>query len=184
MMVRTVANVHELNQILHLQAQNHYTNITENIKIKDGFVTVKHDISTLKAMNTAAKQIIALDKNKVIGYALAMPREFQQIIPVLIPMFEMFSSIQYKGKQLSLHNYYVMGQICIAKEYRGKGIFKMLYDKHQEIYSSTYDLILTEVSSSNIPSMKAHQKVGFETIHSFQDATDHWHILAWDLQSF
>jgi 2-polyprenyl-3-methyl-5-hydroxy-6-metoxy-1,4-benzoquinol methylase len=47
-----------------------------------------------------------------------------------------------------------------------------LYLKHKKSFLDKFELCLTEVSSSNLRSMKAHQKVGFETIYSFDYQID------------
>jgi hypothetical protein len=170
----------ELEQILNLQEANLAPNIPVNDRKSNGFVTVKHDLNVLKKMNAAAPQIIAKDGDQVVGYALVMPKEFSAFVPVLVPMFEMFENLSYKGKLLTDYRYYVMGQICIADTHRGKGLFEELYKYHKEMYSKKFEVCLTEVSSSNPRSMRAHQKVGFKTIHNFDDATDNWNILLWD----
>jgi ribosomal protein S18 acetylase RimI-like enzyme len=170
----------ELNQILQLQQSNHFYHLTDEEKRLNGFVTVKHDIELLKKMNAVAKQIIAIDNDVVVGYALVMLREFSEVVPVLQPMFHMFNQLSYLNKPLDDYSYYVMGQICIAATHRGQGIFEKLYLKHQEAYSSLFELCLTEISQYNLRSMKAHLKVGFKTIHSFQDETDYWNIMLWD----
>lgn len=28
--------------------------------------------------------------------------------------------------------------------------------------------------------MKAHESIGFKTIHTFEDETDQWNIIVWD----
>ncbi len=170
----------ELQQILSLQEKNLVQNVPATNKTANGFVTVKHDLYVLQKMNAAAKQIIAKDGDKVVGYALVMPKSFSGMIPVLQPMFEMFGKLSYNGKSLEDFSYYVMGQICIADTHRGIGIFEGLYQKHKEIYSKQFDICLTEVSSSNPRSMRAHEKVGFKLIHNFDDKTDNWNILVWD----
>jgi hypothetical protein len=170
----------ELNQILALQAANHKDNLPAESKRESGFVTVRHNLELLKKMNAAAGQVIAKDGDDVIGYALVMPREFSPLIPVLMPMFDLFSTLSYKGRALSGYTYYVMGQICVAESHRGQGVFQQLYDGHRKFYSAQFELCLTEVSSSNGRSMRAHEKAGFETIHHFEDDTDRWNILAWD----
>jgi L-amino acid N-acyltransferase YncA len=109
-----------------------------------------------------------------------MLKEISPLIPVLMPMFEMFNTLSYNGRVLSSYKYYVMGQICVAESHRGQGVFQQLYDGHRKFYSNQFELCLTEVSSSNTRSMRAHEKVGFRTIHSFEDNTDRWNILAWD----
>ncbi|WP_271785437.1 GNAT family N-acetyltransferase [Aquimarina algiphila] len=180
MKIKLVESNNELEQILELQNDNHYENIPPDLKNKNGFVTVRHNLELLLKMNDKAKQIIAVENGKVIGYALVMLKKFRNLIPVLVPMFDNFEDTRYKNSKLSNFNYYVMGQVCISEKHRGKGIFKSLYLKHREIYSSQFELCLTEVSSSNLISMKAHQKVGFKTISTFKDSTDEWNILAWD----
>lgn len=168
-----------LEEILRLQKENHIALISSDNK-SDGFVTVIHDLPVLQLMNSLNKQVIALENGQVIGYALVMPKELKDSIPILVPMFDMFEVIPFKGRQLSTWNYYVMGQVCIAQSHRGKGIFEQLYLKHKETYSKQYDLCITEVSTSNPRSMRAHEKVGFRTIHTFEDKSDQWNILTWD----
>ena len=131
-------------------------------------------------MNNSASQIIASHNGEVVGYALVMLKEFCEMIPVLTPMFEMFDTLSYQGKQLSNYNFYVMGQICISETHRGQGIFENLYLKHKEAYAGKFEICLTEVSVNNSRSMRAHQKAGFQTIHNFRDQTDDWNILLWD----
>lgn len=170
----------ELEEILTLQETNLSQNVLAENKKANGFVTVKHDFTVLKKMNAAAPQIIAKDGERVVGYALVMPKEFSAFVPVLIPMFDMFEKLSYQGKTLTDYSYYVMGQICIADTHRGQGIFEQLYAKHKEAYSKKYELCLTEISSSNPRSMRAHERVGFKAIHNFDDKTDNWNIMLWD----
>ena len=111
MKIKLVESDVELHQILELQKANHYQNVSEEFKQTDGFVTVMHSFDLLKKMNNAAKQIIAVDNEKVVGYALVMLKEFKEQVPVLMPMFEMFKTIDYKQTCLDHQSYYVMGQI-------------------------------------------------------------------------
>ena len=75
-----------------------------------------------------------------------------------------------------------MGQICVAENYRGKGVFDSLYQKHKELNGSRYDLCVTSVSTRNNRSMRAHERIGFEIVHTFRDQTDEWNILVWNLK--
>ena len=170
----------DLEQILSLQNANHVQNLTAEEKKSEGFVTVKHDMDLLRRMSDSAPQIIVKKNEVVVGYALVMFKEFSAMIPALTPMFDMFKKLSYKEKPLDAFKYYVMGQICIAEEIRGQGFFEKLYLKHKEIYSTRFDICLTEVSVRNTRSMKAHEKVGFQTIHTYKDELDNWNILIWD----
>jgi hypothetical protein len=60
-----------------------------------------------------------------------MLKEFRDLVPILIPLFNTFEEVEYQGKKLGDHNYYAMGQVCIASSHRGKGVFKALYEKHK-----------------------------------------------------
>ncbi len=170
----------ELSQILVLQNENHFENLSKESKMANGFVTVRHNISLLEKMNSLEKQVIAVLDDKVIGYALVMLKELRNAIPVLSPMFDSFEKIKYNNTALPELNYYVMGQICIAKDHRGSGVFQALYEKHKAIYSEKYDLCVTEVSTSNRRSMRAHEKIGFEIIHTYRDTQDEWNIIVWN----
>lgn len=170
----------ELQQILHIQQENYLSNVSSDKKVSDGFVTVQHSLELLSKMNQSARQVIAIDKGMVVGYALVMTKEFSSHIPVLGPMFETFKKISYQGKILDNYSFYVMGQICISETYRGQGIFRELYNTHKRYYSDSFDLCVTQVSTSNQRSMKAHESIGFKTIHTFEDETDQWNIIVWD----
>ncbi len=170
----------DLDQILNLQKCNHVSGLSSTQKEANGFVTVQHDLELLTKMNDAAPQIIAKLNDEVVAYALVMLKEFSALIPTLVPMFDSFKQLSYKGKSLEAYTYYVMGQICIDENYRGQGLFEKLYAKHKETHSTTFDLCLTEVSTSNQRSMKAHERVGFKILHTFKDKTDEWNILVWD----
>ncbi len=178
--LKIVENENELQAILAIQEENHFKTVSSNFSENKGFVTVQHTFEMLQKLNEKAPHIIAKSNEEVAGYALVMLAEFKDLVPVLIPMFKTFENINYKGKPLIDSRYYVMGQVCVKEGFKRQGIFKKLYLKHKEEYSSKFDYCVTEVSSSNIPSMKAHEKVGFKTIHTFKDETDEWNILLWD----
>ena len=97
-------------------------------------------------------------------------------------MVEHLETLKYDGKELSGYHYYVMGQICIHKDYRGKGVFDMLYKKHKDLFEKDYDFVVTEISSSNKRSMRAHQKIGFKIFHTYKDPVDEWNVVIWDWQ--
>ena len=169
----------ELQQILTLQQLNLPKNISKTAAIEQGFVTVEHHFDLLKAMNEVYPHIIAKSANEVVGYALVMVHEFKDQIPVLIPMFEMFDQLEYKGKSMDAYRYFVMGQICIAKAFRGQGIFQGMYQKMKEQLSPYFDFVLTEVATRNVRSMRAHEKVGFKTIKLYKSGGEEWAIVLW-----
>lgn len=170
----------ELLGILELQKLNHLTEISESEKLEQGFVTVRHSLDQLRMMQKIEPHVIAVDGEKVIGYILAMTKKSKDLVPVLVPMFEQFDRLIFGEKRLSAYDYMVIGQICVDKSYRGQGIFNKMYELYRSTFSRRYDFAITEIALSNLRSLKAHQRVGFSTIHEFEDMTQKWAIVLLD----
>ena len=176
----TVESTKELEQILELQQQNLLQNIDEVEMQTQGFVTMIHDLHVLQQMHDLAPSIIAKDNGEVVGYALVMLRECRKLFPPLEPMFKNFENLKYRNTPLNNYKYYVMGQVCIAKKYRRTGLFDQLYMKHKEIYENQFDFIVTEVSTRNQRSLRAHERVGFQKLDVYEDEVDEWSVVLWN----
>ena len=166
------STLEELEQILTLQKNNLPENLSHKEKIEQGFVTVKHSLEILKRMNDECAHTIAKNNNKVVGYALSMTKNFASEIKVLKPMFIELS------KSITEEKYIVMGQICIAKEFRRKGIFKGLYEYMKTaICLDHFNLIITEIDTHNKRSLKAHESIGFIKLHDYSIEDKDWRIV-------
>jgi len=176
----TVSTPEEVTQILALQAANHDSTLSPAEKEAQGFVTVRHDPDVLQRMNQAAPAVIAKDGSRVVGYALVMPRSFGAEVPELVPMFAMLDELTWQDRRLRDHpRWFVMGQICIADGYRGQGLFDGLYAKMQEVCAAHYDFTVTEVAARNTRSLRAHERVGFETMRVYDDPVtgETWYVV-------
>lgn len=171
----------ELQQILRLQQINLPQHISVEESREQGFVTVEHNFHLLSDMNEAAPQVIAVANGEVVGYALVMLRSFAGKVPVLIPMFEKLESLPFQGKPFSTYQYYVMGQVCVDKAFRGRGIFDGMYHEQRRQLSDQYDFVITEVATRNSRSMRAHERVGFQIIEIYTaDSGEEWALILWD----
>ena len=175
-----VTNKDELVQIHKLNQKNLKQNLTLAEQKEQGFITWLYSIELLEKMHELAPSVVVKDGDVVAGYALTTLKESASFHPDFHAMFEKLASVQYRGKPLYSYSLYCMGQLCVAKEYRGKGIVEMLYQKHKELYSTEYDFILTEISTRNYRSIKAHEKVGFRSIHRYTDEMDEWDVVVWN----
>lgn len=181
MRIKQVENTIELQQILELQKKNLPTALSESEAGAAGFVTVSHELELLKEMNDHLPSIIAVENGNLAGYTLSMCKSFRNKIPILIPMFDEIDKLNFRNKKLSETEYLVGGQICVAKAYRGRGLFYKLYNGTRDFYKDDYAFLITEVTSKNPGSMTAHLKCGFEAIHDYSmGGPDTWTILAWD----
>lgn len=178
----TTNSTKEVQQILDLQSINLPKNISTTEAKEQGFVTVHHDLEILSAMNAKFPHVIAKDGDQVIGYTLVMLPEFGNKIPVLVPLFDKINQLSYNGDALQEAPYFVMGQVCVDKQYRGQGVFAGLYQQMKTEMSPHFKYIITEIATRNTRSMRAHEKVGFKTIHIFSTPEEEWAIVAWDWQ--
>lgn len=171
----------ELIQILQLQQNNLSGNLTQEQMVSQGFVTLKHSFDLLKKLNVIENNIIVKDGNDVVGYVLAMTAASSREMPILFDMYESFNHIKYKHITIASYNYLVVGQVCISPEYRGKGVFEKLYESYKNHFKDRYDFAITEISTKNNRSKKAHEKVGFKKIHDYIDRDGAgWEVVLWD----
>jgi GNAT superfamily N-acetyltransferase len=179
-----VSSAEEVGQILELQAANHPSALDPHTIASQGFVTVRHEPSVLQRMNDIAPAIIAKAGDRVVAYALVMPREFAADVPILQPLFERLQTLTWRGASLRGNpRWFVMGQICVAEGYRGIGLFENLYRTMAERYGKRFDFTVTEVAARNRRSLRAHERVGFQRLHVYPDTTtgEEWHVIALDL---
>jgi hypothetical protein len=163
----TSKSIVDLAGIIELQKSNLPSNLSEEEMASGGFVTVMHSLKDLKRMNAIEQSVIAKDEGKIIAYLLAMTKKSKADIPVLIPMFENFEKIKFRGKPLSGYNYIVVGQVCVAKGYRGLGILDNCYAAYKQQFQNKYDFAITEIATKNQRSINAHKRIGFTEIHRY-----------------
>ena len=162
----------ELKQILALQQQNLPKHLTEEEKRSQGFLTIEHTLDLLKEMNAIFPHTLAMDSEELVGYALSMSPKSGDSIELLRPLFSQIETL-LGGTE----DYMVMGQICIAKSHRGKGIFRGLYHKMQEFLPDKYDKIITEVDTRNTRSLQAHKAIGFRELKRYPKAGREWSLI-------
>lgn len=171
----------ELLGILQLQKENLSGALTKEEMNEQGFVTVIHRYDDLKKLNDIEKHVIAKDQDEVIAYLLAMTQLSKSDIPILIPMFDMFSQVSFAGKTVSQFNYIVVGQVCVGRNYRGKGVLDNCYTLYKDHYKSRYDFAITEIDSNNPRSLQAHKRIGFGEISRYGiPGENEWVIVLWD----
>ena len=175
-----VTSLNELEQIQELNCQNLKANFSVEEQAQEGFVSWPYSLKLLEQMNGLAPSIIVKQEEDVVGYALVTLVEASAFHEDLKLMLANISTVQYKGRSLAHYNFYLMGQVCIKKEFRGKGVFSLLYQEHKKVYSKDYELLVTEISAKNKRSLKAHEKLGFETIHKYKIDEDEWIVVAWN----
>lgn len=162
----------ELKQILVLQQKNLANNLSEEEALTQGFLTVEHTFDLLKQMNDVVPHTLAMDDEQLVGYALSMSPKFGNEIDILRPMFAEINK-RIKAEK----DYMVMGQICVAKSHRGKGVFRGLYSNMQKFLPENCTKIVTEVDTRNARSLQAHFAVGFHELKRYAKAGREWSLI-------
>ena len=162
----------DLDEILRLQRENLPAQLSPEESAREGFVTVQHTREALAQMHALAPSIVARRDGVFAGYALTMPPEARACAPILAPMF------QQLDERLAGRRYYVMGQICIARPFRGQGLFDHLYAAQFQHCRARWDLCVTEVSLDNPRSLRAHQRLGFTPLSQH----DRWVVLSSEIR--
>lgn len=170
-----------LEEILALQRRYSARALSPEQQSEEGFVFAEHTLPLLRRMAAAAPQAIALADDRVVGYCLALPLAMRDELPSLRPMFEAFERSVYRDRPLPDYRLIVGGQVCVDREYRGQGLLARLYEQVRVSLPFPCDLCVTEVALRNVVSLRAHERMGFQTISTYSDGREDWAIVAWDL---
>lgn len=175
-----VSSPTEIIGIRDLQALNLKQNITSEEAIDQGFLTAAFNIEYLQAMNAASPSIIAKDGDKVVGYALVATKDSRKGHNLVEGLFDAIDKSDYNGKLLRDVNYVVVGQLCVAKEYRGQDLVQKLYGHFRDCLSKEFTYLVTDIAQANVRSLKAHKKRGFQVINELMYGGFKWDIVLWD----
>ncbi len=129
----------------------------------------EYSFDYLKEMHESHPSIVLKDRasNQVVGYALATTFEIASKHNLLLELVNLLDKLEYKGKKLSNAKCIIVGQLCIAKAYRGKQLALELYRAFQSSLDSHYDYSVTEVRTDNARSLRLHEKAGYVVIYRY-----------------
>ena len=178
--IKRVSQYAELEGIRHLQEINLKRNLPPGEAEKQGFVTAEYSLEFLEIMHRASPSVIALDGDRVVGYALVATRDIKDHHAMLSKLFGLLDQTLYKGRPLETRPYVVVGQLCVAKDYRGRGLTGSLYDFYRKSLQDSFDCCVTDVASDNPGSLRAHLKTGFCVIDTLSYDHIDWSIVLWD----
>jgi predicted GNAT superfamily acetyltransferase len=71
-------------------------------------------------------------------------------------MLESYDQAWFQGEPLSAFNSYIYGPVCIARQYRRRGLLRGLYDFQKKDLAGQFELGVALISHSNPHSMQAH----------------------------
>ncbi len=180
MITAAVQQLEDLQKISALNALNNKKNITTAEGREQGFVSWFYDVDLLQQMHQYAPSVICKEGDLLAGYALTAPLESAAVHPELALLLKKIEGIEYEGKPLLSQRVYIMGQLCVAKEFRGKGVVELMYNEHRRLFSTSYDMMVLTVATANTRSVRVHERIGFQTIKKIEDHFGDWVVMVWD----
>ncbi len=176
-----LAEVQDLDGISRLSSANLKTTLLNEEDIKtEGYVTWQYPVTLLQKLHQYHPSVVAFAEKQIVGYALIVLREARVDHPEFDVVLDRLDPILYKEKPLGSYNYYAMGQVCVAKNYRGEGVFRKLFETHKKQMQGQYEFVVTTIAVGNPRSIRAHEAVGFKIIHEFDDHFGNWIVVVWD----
>ena len=170
----------ELTGILALQRENLKKHVSITEAAEFGFLIAEYSLEYLRQMNHYQPAIIAMEGSRVVGYALVATTEVREGHPLLADLFHQIDQLRFRDEPLKGESYVVVGQLCVAKGYRGIGLVHRLYGLFRESLQGRFRYAITDVARTNRRSLQAHRKTGFQVIHSIKFEGLEWDVILWD----
>ena len=170
----------DFDALLNLHALNHATRIAPDARA-DGFLTIdiaRRDLELLHQMRSV--WIARNDENdELAGYVLAAPWDFYARWPLFRTQTDRFP-LAFGDAQLTIENSFQYGPVCVAREFRGRGLLAQLLNAVKARYHENYDFGATFINVANVASMSAHRKIGLQTVDEWQANGNNYETLAFE----
>jgi predicted GNAT superfamily acetyltransferase len=154
--------------IIRLQAADYIDNLSEEQR-KEGFLSAKFTLEQIAAIGADLGIAIVADGDEVAGSLCAFRREFDHDSPVVAKMLESYDRACFEDKPLSAFNSYIYGPVCIAREYRRRGLLRGLYEFQKKDLTGQFEVGVALVSHGNPHSMAAHIRgLGMTEVGDFE----------------
>ena len=178
------AELSDITEILTLLKAYQINTIAEEDK-KDGFITADFTPDQMEALITQEDGcFVAKDQGRIVAFALSASWGFWSAWPIFQKMIEDLPSLTYQGYQLSIENSYQYGPVCVARDYRGTGVFQDLFAFALQQMSTRYPVMLSFINTINERSYAAHiTKLGLDVIQQFEFNGNTYHEMACLTQS-
>ena len=170
-------------EILQLQSANYIANLTEEERTS-GFLSAQFSVDQTAQIAKDLGIMVAVLDGRVAGFLCAFRKEFSSGSPVVAEMLRSYPQFSFEDRSLSSFLSYIYGPVCIAREYRGRGLLRGLYEAQKKDLAGRFEIGVAFVSRSNAHSLRAHVNgLGMAEVGDFQVAANRYVALAFRLPS-
>jgi len=142
-------------KIVRLQRANYIANLSEEQR-REGFLSAEFSLEQVAAIATDLGIAIVTIDDDLAGCLCGIRREFDHRSPVVAKMLDSYGQAWFEAKPLSAFNSYIYGPVCLARQYRHRGLLRGLYNFQRKDLAGRFELGVALVSHSNPHSMQAH----------------------------
>jgi hypothetical protein len=142
-------------EIVQLQRANYIANLTAEER-REGFLSAEFSLDQVAAIASDLGIAIVTIDDDLAGCLCGIRREFNHGSPLVEKMLESYVNAVFEDKPLSAFNSYIYGPVCIARQYRRRGLLRGLYEFQKKDLAGLFELGVALVSHSNPHSMQAH----------------------------
>jgi hypothetical protein len=176
--IARIATESDVEGILHLQAQNLYTNLSGD-ELADGFVTTPFTPELIRSLLAQDGTFVAESEGKIVGYILAGGWDFYAQWEIFRLMISRLPELSFQGEKIIVDRSFQYGPVCIDRALRGSGILSQLFETMQSSFAPRLPIGVTFINKLNHRSLAAHhRKLNFEIIDEFEFNNGHFHTLA------
>ena len=177
------ANISDIPNVLGLQVNNLFRNVSEDERRKEGFVSFESSPELLKEIINDGGIILAKSNGLTVGYLIYFSLTQGKKIANFLKLIESVEERVYKNRKLKEQNFCILGQICIEKNWRNNGILEKLYVKLRADLLGVYDLAISDISEDNKKSVHVHlEKMNFENMGVYSHNDKNWVVVLLDLE--
>jgi predicted N-acetyltransferase YhbS len=151
---------HDIPGILMLQEPN--------LVERGGGLSVRQTADWFRHLIHEKSLVVGRSGGKVVGYVLGTSVAIKAHIPIIQAMLRAFPPPP---------DCYLYGPVCVAESERGKGLAATLFKELQTYMNGRP--AMTFIRVDNVPSLRAHRKMGMSELGSFMSGGEHYIALAY-----
>jgi hypothetical protein len=149
------AGPEDYGEIVRLQRENYIANLTAEER-REGFLSAEFSLEQVAAIAGDLGIAIVTMDDDLAGCLCGIRREFDHRSPVVAKMLETYDHVWFQEQPLSAFNSYIYGPVCIARQYRRRGLLRGRDDFQKKDLAGQFEIGVALVSHSNPHSMQAH----------------------------
>jgi predicted GNAT superfamily acetyltransferase len=154
--------------ILNLQSANYIANLSAHER-EQGFLSAQFTLEQTAQIAEDLGTIVAVIDDQIVGFVCASRNESETGSPVVAKMLESYDRMIFEGRALKSFRSYIYGPVCLARDFRGRGLLRGLYQAQKKDLAGQFEIGVAFVSRSNPHSLETHVKgLGMTEVGDFE----------------